>query len=88
MAYSIEDAIEKMDRESENFIIGGGSIYRQFIPYADKLYITRVFKEFEADTFFPEIPLNEWKLTEKQVVNDDPQNDFTYSFEIYERKKK
>ncbi len=88
MAYSIEDAIEKMDRESENFIIGGGSIYRQFIPYADKLYITRVFKEFEAETFFPEIPLNEWKLTEKQVVNDDPQNDFTYSFEIYERKKK
>ncbi|HDO26812.1 MAG TPA: dihydrofolate reductase, partial [Bacteroidetes bacterium] len=42
MAWSIEDAIEKMDPEKENFIIGGGSIYRQFLPYANKLYLTRV----------------------------------------------
>lgn len=88
MAYSIEDAISKMDQEGENFIIGGGSIYRQFMPYADKLYITRVHKDFDADTFFPEISLDEWKLIEKQEVNDDLQNDFTYSFETYERKKK
>jgi len=86
MAYSIEDAVEKMDVENENFIIGGGSIYRQFMPLADKLYITRVHKSFEADTFFPEISLNEWKLVEKIDVNDDPQNDFTYSFETYMRK--
>jgi dihydrofolate reductase len=85
MGYSIEDAISKMDAENENFIIGGGSIYRQFLPHADKLYITKVHKAFEADTFFPEIPLNEWKLVEKTDVLDDPQNDFTYSFEIYNR---
>jgi len=86
MAYSIEDAVEKMDAEKENFIIGGGSIYRQFMPLADKLYITRVHKNFEADTFFPEISLDEWRLEEKIDVNDDPQNDFTYSFETYIRK--
>ncbi len=86
MAYSIEDAVEKMDSEKENFIIGGGSIYRQFMPLADKLYITRVHKNFEADTFFPEISLDEWRLVEKIDVNDDPQNDFTYSFETYIRK--
>ncbi len=86
MAYSIEDAVAKMDNEKENFIIGGGSIYRQFLPLADKLYITRVHKDFEADTFFPEISEKEWKLIEKTDINDDPQNDFTYSFEIYERK--
>ncbi len=88
MAYSIEDTIRKMEPADENFVIGGGSIYRQFMPYADKLYITRVHKDFEADTFFPEISLDEWKLTEKQVVDDDPQNNFTYSFEIYERTTK
>ena len=88
MAYSIEDAISKMDQEGENFIIGGGSIYRQFMPYADKLYITRVHKDFDADTFFPVISLDEWKLIEKDEVSDDPQNDFTYSFETYERKEK
>ncbi len=86
MAYSIEDAIEKMDTEKENFIIGGGSIYRQFMPYAQKLYITRVHKDFEADTFFPEISPDEWKLTESQLVDNDPQNDFSYSFEIYLKK--
>ncbi len=52
MAYSIEDAVNKMDTSNENFIIGGGSIYKQFMPLANKLYITRVHKDFEADTFF------------------------------------
>ncbi len=87
MAYSIEDAVNKMDNTGENFIIGGGSIYRQFMPLAGKLYITRIHKAFDADTFFPEISLNEWTLTEKTDINNDPQNDFTYSFEIYTRKQ-
>jgi dihydrofolate reductase len=86
MAYSIEDAVEKMDSEKENFIIGGGSIYSQFMEIADKMYITRVHKDFEADTFFPEFSLDDWKLVKKEDVNDDPQNEFTYAFEIYEKK--
>ncbi|MBU3928641.1 MAG: dihydrofolate reductase [Bacteroidetes bacterium] len=86
MAYSIEDAIEKMPVDKENFIIGGGSIYAQFLPKANRLYITRVFKEFEADTFFPGIPENEWELISEEKITDDVQNDFNYSFEIYKRK--
>lgn len=86
MAYSIEDAVNKMDIDNENFIIGGGSIYEQFMPLANKLYITRVHKDYEADTFFPEVSLSEWKLSEKTDIVDDKQNDFNYSFEIYERK--
>lgn len=86
MAYSIDDAVEKMDSENENFIIGGGSIYKQFMAIANKLYITRVAKDFEADTFFPEISLNEWTLIEKIDVENDKQNDFKYSFETYVRK--
>lgn len=86
MAYSIEDAIEKMDTENENFIIGGGSIYKQFLDHANKMYITRVHRKFEGDTFFPEFSLDDWKLTEKEDVTDDLQNDFSYSFETYTRK--
>lgn len=85
MAYSIEDAITKMDETKENFIIGGGSIYKQFMDHANRMYITRVDKEYEADTFFPEFSLDDWKMIQKEDVNDDPQNDFTYSFEVYER---
>lgn len=85
MAYSIEDAIEKMDSGKENFVIGGGSIYAQFLKHATKIYLTRVNKEFDADTFFPEISLQAWKLEEKVEVTNDPQNDFIYSFETYVR---
>ncbi len=84
--YSIEEAIELCDEKEESFVIGGGSIYRQFLPYANKLYLTLVHKDFEADTFFPEIDLNNWNLMEKEDINNDPQNDFKYSFLIFERK--
>jgi len=86
MAYSIDEAVNKMDSSKENFIIGGGSIYKQFMPFANKLYITRVHKDYEGDTFFPEISLDQWELTSQEHVTDDPQNDFTYTFEIYSRK--
>lgn len=85
MAYSIDDAINKMNTDKENFIIGGGSIYKQFMPLANKLYVTRVHKDFDADTFFPEISLDEWKLISKVDIKDDNQNDFDYSFEKYLR---
>jgi len=65
MAYSIQDAIEKMDDEKENFIIGGGSVYRQFLPIADHLYLTIVQKDFDADTFL-EINLSDWETIERE----------------------
>lgn len=66
MAYSIDDAISKMENGVENFIIGGGSVYRQFLPLADKLYLTLVDQAFDADTFFPEIPMEQWNLIHKE----------------------
>jgi len=55
VVYSIDEALIEAEKaeNKEIFIIGGGSIYRQFLPLADKLYITRVEKDFDADTFFP-----------------------------------
>jgi len=85
MAYSIQEALGKCEAEHENFIIGGASVYRQFLPYAQKLYITRVHKSFDADTFFPEILSSEWEIIEVENVMNDPQNDFTYSFLTYRR---
>ena len=88
MAYSIEDAISKMDAGKENFIIGGASIYRQFIPFADKLYITWIHHEFEADTFFPEVLQNDWEIVSKEDFNQtDEKNSYPYSYVIYNRKK-
>jgi len=86
MAYSIEDAIAKTEPETENFVIGGGSIYRQFLPYADKLYITWVHKSFEADTFFPKIDLSEWELLDKTDIPFQQETGLAYSYCVYKRK--
>ena len=55
IVHSLDEALTEAKKveNDEIFIIGGGSIYAQYLPVADKLYITRVDKEFEADTFFP-----------------------------------
>jgi len=86
MVHSIEDAIEKCDDVLENFIIGGGSIYRQFLPFANKLYLTKIHKSFEADTFFPEINFDEWNLIEQEDFKADEKNQYDYTYLIYERK--
>ena len=86
MAYSIEDAVAKCNPEDENFIIGGALIYRQFLPIADRLYLTRVHQSFEADVFFPEIDNSKWILISKEDFPSDGINDFSYSNEIYDRK--
>ena len=76
--YSIEEAIALCKQDEENFIIGGAMIYKQFLPLANKLYITKVFKEFEADTFFPPINFNEWKEVSRENLFDE-KNNFSYS---------
>ncbi|MFC2129115.1 dihydrofolate reductase, partial [Bacteroidota bacterium] len=87
MAYSIEETLEKAHPIDENFIIGGGMVYTQFLPYTNKLYLTRVHKEFEADIYFPEIDFSGWELIDRKEVSDDKQNEFFYTYETYERKK-
>lgn len=83
---SIKKALELLKDEPEIFVIGGGMIYEQFMPLADKLYLTRIDKKYEADTFFPIVNFDEWELTELQVIDDDPQIDCEYRFETWERK--
>ncbi len=85
IVFSINEAIEKVKNEEEAFIIGGGSIYRQFYPVAGKLYLTLVHKEFEADVFFPEIDYTEWLEVEREDCFDE-KNNFSYSYLDLKRK--
>lgn len=84
---SIPDALELLKEEPEVFVIGGGMIYEQFMPMADKLYLTRIDRTYEADTFFPFVNYDEWELTELQVIDDDTQIDCEYRFETWERER-
>jgi dihydrofolate reductase len=86
MAYSISDAIALADSDSENFIMGGASIYKQFFPLSQKLYITWVHKDFEADTFFPMVSDKEWKLLESFPQQEIHSEGLMYDFNVYEKK--
>ena len=87
MAYSIEDASARCNPAEESFVIGGASIYKQFLPLAQRMYLTRVHKEFEGDVFFPKIRFDEWQLVLKEDIPFDESLGFSYSYENYERKK-
>ncbi|MCX6253341.1 MAG: dihydrofolate reductase [Bacteroidia bacterium] len=87
-AYSIEDALNKCEKKDEIFVIGGGSVYRQFMPVADRLLITHVHKKAPADVFFPEIDLSIWKVVEKEEFRASENNSIPYTYIIYERRDK
>lgn len=86
-AFSIKDALKKVENETEVFIIGGGMVYEQFLPLADKMYLTIVEKDFDADTFFSEIDFSEWELIEKETIQDDSSVDFSYRYETWLRRR-
>lgn len=69
--------------EGENFVIGGGHIYKAFLEKADKLYITEIEKEYEGDTYFPDIDMNEWEI-EKEIESED--KTVPHKFVVYKRK--
>ena len=86
-AYSIIDALSKCEPDQEIFIIGGGSIYRQFMPLADRLYITHVHQKLPADVFFPEIDENIWEIVEKDESFSGQDNIVPYTYIVYGRKQ-
>ena len=80
MARSIEEAIELAGTEEECFVIGGGMVYRPFLPVAGKLYLTRVHASFEADTFFPEIDYSRWKALANEEVDAGERNQYRHTY--------
>lgn len=80
-----DDAVNfaKNNNENELFVIGGGMVYKHFLPMANKIYLTKVLKEFDGDTYFPKINLDEWQQTFNEKHHD---NDPQYEFVILERK--
>ena len=85
--YSIDELVAKVSPEEEAFVIGGGMVYRQMMPLADKLYITHIHHSWEdADTFFPEIKAGEWKLLSAERHEADDKNPYDYTFAEYGRR--
>lgn len=84
---SLDAALIHLRDEEEVFIIGGGEVYKQAFPICNKLYLTKVHETFsDADTFFPQINYNEWKLISTETIPADEKNSFDSTFYEYEKK--
>jgi len=83
---SLNEAIEAAKEDENPYILGGAEIYKQALNIADKLDLTFVHQNFEADVFFPEIDFKIWKETSREDFKSDEKNKFNYSFVTYLRK--
>lgn len=87
IVHSIEDAIDAAKNDVQPFIIGGGQIYKQSLDnnLVDKIELTRVHEDFEADAFFPKIDTTKWKETDNVFNKKDAEHDYEFSFITYEK---
>ena len=86
VVHSLLELQEYMDDEEEHFVIGGATIYKLLMPYANKMYITQINEEFEGDVYFPQIDEKEWNIVEKEKGLKNEQNPFDYEYVTYIRK--
>ncbi|MEI3610743.1 dihydrofolate reductase [Pseudogracilibacillus sp. SO30301A] len=80
--------LSKANNDEELFVIGGGNIFKQLLPYADNLYVTLINETFEGDIFFPEISMEEWEEVSKEKGIQDEYNPYEYYFIQYVRKNR
>jgi dihydrofolate reductase len=80
---SLPNAIAVLPKDEDAFIIGGGEIYKQALPFTDKIELTKVHAAFEADTFFPELNLAEWKLVATVYHPKDEKHLIDFTYETY-----
>lgn len=87
VVHSVEEALKALEGEPEEniYVIGGESIYRQFLPYTDTIHMTKIDYSYEADTHFPQLPESEWELEE--VSEEQTYFDLVYEFRRYRRRK-
>ena len=82
----VEETLEllKQYNSEDIFIIGGGTVYRAFLPYCKKAYITHIFHTFPADTVFPDLD-QEPGWEQKEVLGSGEDNGIRYEFRLYEQ---
>ncbi len=86
VVHDLKEAIEATKGDVQPFVIGGGEIYKQAMPFADKIELTRVHETFDGDTFFPKIDTAIWKETSNTYHTKDENHEHGFSFISYNKK--
>ena len=85
VVHSFDQAVAACQDQQEAFVIGGEAVFREALPQARRLYLTRVHKNVEGDAYFPEAELAGWKLLQQERHSEDDKNDYPFTFCVYER---
>ena len=85
IVHSLEEALQMVAKEALAFVIGGGEIYTQSLPFSDTIELTRVHANYSADTYFPEIPEEEWKLVSEEHHEKDDKHAVDFTYQTYKR---
>lgn len=83
IATSLEEALSLVKEYPEIMIIGGADLFQQSIALADKLYITQIQHQFEADVYFPTIDENIWNCDHQEHYQNDEKNKYDLKFMTY-----
>ena len=84
---SVNDLFRALkDCDDEVFVMGGAAIYRLLLPFTRRLYITRVYRDYEADVYFPTIDMSEFTLVSLGEPMQDEESGLDYAYEEYDRK--
>jgi len=88
VVHSIEEGLELANQKGaqELFIIGGGQIYKESIPYWDKIYLTEVDIDIEGEVYFPDVDLSDWELLSSESHPPNEKNEYGYTFKVFKNK--
>jgi dihydrofolate reductase len=84
-AHSLEEAVAMAAGDDEIFVIGGAQIYAEALKLADRMYITRVERDYEGDTAFPEIDFSQWRLVGNERYERGEEYESPFAFQTYDR---
>lgn len=88
VVHSIDDAVQAARQISPLiFIIGGGEIYKLYLPMADRIELTRVHGKFDADTYFPKLDESVWEVKERIYHDTDERHDYAFEYLTLIRKQ-
>lgn len=86
IVHSFDEALYAAGDVPEVFVIGGAQVFREAMPAAQTIYLTKVHTVVEGDVLFPELKEDEWELVSREEFRHDEQNIYDMSFLKYERK--
>jgi dihydrofolate reductase len=86
-AHSVQEALRVAsdDGETEAFVIGGGQIYAQALPLAERIYLTQVHATLNCDVFFPRLEMRDWRVVTRLEHAADEHNQYAFTYSVLER---